>query len=180
MKNNTFGDIQRATPREERKYYVYMWYKEDDGEVLPVYIGYGSGSRWRNKNARSETTREYFETHNCKPQILAQNLAFEVACVLEEEIKTAFIKKDIKLLDGEHDFEQRKQRQKEGINSMPIVNGKRVSARTGNSTGRPRKELPNFEKIAKKQKEGLITVVEACSRLGISRAQWYRLAKEVG
>lgn len=72
-----------------------------------------------------------------------------------------------------------RKRQREGINSMPIVNGKRVSTRTGNSTGRPRKELPNFEKIAKKQKEGLITVVEACSRLGISRAQWYRLAKEV-
>lgn len=71
-----------------------------------------------------------------------------------------------------------RKRQREGINSMPIVNGKRVSARTGNSTGRPRKELPNFEKIAKKQKEGLITVVEACSRLGISRAQWYRLIKE--
>lgn len=72
-----------------------------------------------------------------------------------------------------------RKRQREGINSMPIVNGKRVSTRTGNSTGRPRKELPNFEKIAKKQKEGLITVVEACSRLGISRAQWYRLVKEV-
>jgi len=72
-----------------------------------------------------------------------------------------------------------RKRQREGINSMPIVNGKRVSTRTGNSTGRPRKELPNFEKIAKKQKEGLITVVEACSRLGISRAQWYRLIKEV-
>lgn len=72
-----------------------------------------------------------------------------------------------------------RKRQREGINSMPIVNGKRVSTRTGNSTGRPRKELPNFEKIAKQQKEGLITVVEACSRLGISRAQWYRLIKEV-
>lgn len=72
-----------------------------------------------------------------------------------------------------------RKRQREGINSMPIVNGRRVSTRTGNSTGRPRKELPNFEKIVKKQKEGLITVVEACKKLGISRAQWYRLIKEV-
>jgi len=23
---NTFGDIQSATPEEERKYYVYMWH----------------------------------------------------------------------------------------------------------------------------------------------------------
>ncbi len=72
-----------------------------------------------------------------------------------------------------------RKRQREGINSMPIVNGKRVSTRTGNSTGRPRKELPNFEKIAKKQKEGLITVTDACKELGISRTHWYRLIREV-
>ena len=45
--------------------------------------------------------------------------------------------------------------------------------------GRPRKEVPEFEKIAKKQKDGLITVTDACKELGISRTHWYRLMKEV-
>lgn len=45
--------------------------------------------------------------------------------------------------------------------------------------GRPRKAVPNFEKYLKKQKDGLITVVEACKEMGISRSQWYRLVKEV-
>jgi DNA invertase Pin-like site-specific DNA recombinase len=45
--------------------------------------------------------------------------------------------------------------------------------------GRPRKAIPNFKKILKKQKDGLITVVDACKELGISRTQWYRMVKEV-
>lgn len=42
--------------------------------------------------------------------------------------------------------------------------------------GRPKKELPNFSKILQKQKDGKITVTDACRQLGISRTQWYRLA----
>ncbi len=45
--------------------------------------------------------------------------------------------------------------------------------------GRPRKEVPEFEKYKKMKKDGLITVVDACKELGISRTQWYRLVKEV-
>lgn len=72
-----------------------------------------------------------------------------------------------------------KQRQREGIDAMPVVDGKRISLRTGRAIGRPKCETSGFEKILKKQKDGLITVVEACKELGISRTQWYRLIKEV-
>ena len=41
--------------------------------------------------------------------------------------------------------------------------------------GRPKKEIPDFEKIYEKQKDGKITVTDACRLLGISRTQWYRL-----
>ena len=41
--------------------------------------------------------------------------------------------------------------------------------------GRPKKELPDFEKILKKQKDGEISVTAACQILGISRTQWYRI-----
>lgn len=41
--------------------------------------------------------------------------------------------------------------------------------------GRPKKELPDFEKILEKQKDGELTVTAACQILGISRTQWYRL-----
>ena len=42
--------------------------------------------------------------------------------------------------------------------------------------GRPKKELPDFQKILQKQKDGEITITEACRQLGISRTHWYRIA----
>ena len=45
--------------------------------------------------------------------------------------------------------------------------------------GRPPKEIPNFEKFLKKQKDGLMTVEECCKILGIGRSTWYAKAKEL-
>lgn len=79
----------------------------------------------------------------------------------------------IKLLSyvAETERENIHQRQQEGINVMPIINGKRTSIRTGRPMGRPVKnveyELLNGE-----------TVSDACKRLGISRTQWYRAKRK--
>lgn len=70
------------------------------------------------------------------------------------------------------------QRQAEGIAAMPIVNGRRVSAKTGNPAGRPASEYPDFENFLKMKKDGLMTVKEGCERLGISRSQWYALERK--
>ena len=48
------------------------------------------------------------------------------------------------------------------------------------SEGRKPKELPDFEKFLKKQKEGSMSVNECCEKLGISRRTWYNRAAEVG
>jgi DNA invertase Pin-like site-specific DNA recombinase len=77
---------------------------------------------------------------------------------------------------AEQEREKSKRRQREGLDAMPVVNGKKVSTKTGNSIGRPKRIL-NFEKIIKKQKDGLISVADACQELGISRTQWYRETK---
>jgi len=63
-----------------------------------------------------------------------------------------------------------KKRQKEGI---------AIAKAKGVRFGRPKKELFEFEKILKKQKEGLISITQACKELGISRTQWYRLINDV-
>lgn len=58
--------------------------------------------------------------------------------------------------------------------------GKEIARlKAGYKEGRPRKQVPEFEKFLKKQKEGLITVAEAISTLKISRATWYNLATGV-
>ena len=49
----------------------------------------------------------------------------------------------------------------------------------GYREGRPAKEIPDFEKFLKKQKDGLMTVEECCKILGIGRSTWYAKAREV-
>lgn len=47
--------------------------------------------------------------------------------------------------------------------------------------GRKRKEINSvaFEKLAQKQKDGLITVEDCCRELGISRSTWYDRVRKV-
>lgn len=62
-------------------------------------------------------------------------------------------------------------RQREGLDAMPVISGKRVSVKTGRPIGRPEKQV-QYELMPGE------TVSAACGRLGISRTQWYRAAKE--
>jgi len=80
---------------------------------------------------------------------------------------------------AEQERKKNKQRQKEGINAMPVSDGKRVSLKTGNPYGRPKRETSDFGKFLKKQKDGIMTVKEICAELGISRTTWYQRIKEV-
>lgn len=69
-------------------------------------------------------------------------------------------------------------RRKEGIAAMPVVNGKRISKKTGNPIGRRKLAVPDFQTYTQRVQEGKITVSEAVKALGISRRTWYNLAKE--
>ena len=76
---------------------------------------------------------------------------------------------------AEQERKKTKQRQAEDIAAMPVVDGKRVSVKAGRGFGRPASEIDDeqFEKLAQKQKDGLITVADCCRELGISRSTWY-------
>lgn len=67
-----------------------------------------------------------------------------------------------------------KKRQREGIDAMPVIDGKKKSIKTGRFTGRPEKW--DSEKISEVKRLGL-TVEESCRRLGISRSTWYAKVK---
>lgn len=47
----------------------------------------------------------------------------------------------------------------------------------GYTEGRPKKVIPDFQKILQKQKDGEITVSQGCTILGIGRSKWYELAR---
>ena len=66
-------------------------------------------------------------------------------------------------------------RREEGIAAMPVVNGKKVSKRTGNPMGRKKLSVPNFHAYTQQVQEGKLTVTQAVKELGISRRTWYNL-----
>lgn len=68
---------------------------------------------------------------------------------------------------AEQEWKKTKQRREEGIAAMPVVDGKRVSSKTGKGFGRPEIEVI----IDKRPDE---TVDDVCARLGISRRTYFR------
>ena len=78
---------------------------------------------------------------------------------------------------AQNEREKIRRRQREGIDAMKVVDGKRVSATTGRAYGRPEKvSEEDFQKFLEKQKGGQMSVAECCRELGISRATWYAKA----
>lgn len=71
------------------------------------------------------------------------------------------------------------QRQMEGLAAMPVVDGKKVSVKTGRPIGNPGKQVNGFEKYFAKNKKGELSAVDCCRELGISKSKWYRLCREV-
>lgn len=81
---------------------------------------------------------------------------------------------------AQNEREKTRRRQREGIDAMQVVDGKKVSAKTGRTYGRQNVVVDvDFEKFLEKQKDGSMTVSECCKELGISRATWYNRCKEV-
>lgn len=158
-------------------FYVYAWFCKSWGDI-PFYVGKGSGDRCRSMSGRSLQFRKIVDRFDCYPMILLDCLSEEQADFAEDNTKTRFISEGMPLIDMEIKT-KRKLAQREGIDTMPVVNGKRYSAKNGRAYGRPLKEIPDFEKFLKKQKDGLMTVEECCKILGIGRSTWYAKAREV-
>ena len=78
---------------------------------------------------------------------------------------------------AQEEREKIRQRQREGIDAMAVVDGKRVSNRNGAAYGRPEKTPEEFPLLFAAWKAGETSVEKACKRLGICRATWYKLAK---
>ena len=74
--------------------------------------------------------------------------------------------------------ENAKKRQQAGIEAMPIVDGKRVSSKTGRGFGRQSKCPTNFKKIANAYKQGEISLAMAVKKSGVSRASFYNYLKQ--
>lgn len=81
---------------------------------------------------------------------------------------------------AQQEREKTNRRQREGIDAMPVVDGKKFSTKKNCTYGRKAINVgDDFEKFLKKQKDGQMTVNECCKALGICRSTWYARAREV-
>lgn len=71
---------------------------------------------------------------------------------------------------AEQEWKKTKQRREEGVNAMPIVDGRRVSSKTGRGFGRPSVDV-DIERLPNE------TIEDVCTRLGISRRTYFRKIK---
>lgn len=72
-----------------------------------------------------------------------------------------------------------RQRQKQGIASMPTVDGRKVSAKTGRPIGKPRAVKPdNWDEVYTEWQSKKITAVKAMQMLGLKPNTFYKFAKE--
>ena len=79
---------------------------------------------------------------------------------------------------AEKERENTRKRQAQGIAVMPVVNGKKVSSKTGNPIGRPNAEYPDkWMEIYSDWKSGCITATAAMEVLGLKRTTFYKLVK---
>lgn len=73
---------------------------------------------------------------------------------------------------AEQEWKKIKKRREEGIAAMPVVDGRKVSSKTGRGFGREAVSVDLTLNAGE-------TVVEACQRLGISRNTYYRKLREM-
>ena len=80
---------------------------------------------------------------------------------------------------AEKEREYIKRRQRQGIDVMPVVDGKRVSTKTGFPIGRPRAEHPdNWNEVYTDWKDKKITAVSAMQILALKPNTFYKFIQE--
>ena len=165
----------RSAKEAAGEYYVYIWFERKGGDILPFYVGMSkTQNRWKNRSDRSYTFKEYIKGKDVFSMKVITDVCFEVAALCEERLQNEIKQRGFTTVDAEYDLEERKRRQREGIDAMPVVDGKKVSTRTGRATGRPSLGV-NTDDVRVRVESGEITVTQACKELGISRSSWYRL-----
>ena len=80
---------------------------------------------------------------------------------------------------AEQERENIRKRQRQGIDVMPVVDGKRVSAKTGNPVGKPRAVRPdNWQEVYTEWKAKKITAVKAMEISNLKPNTFYKFAQE--
>ena len=79
---------------------------------------------------------------------------------------------------AQKELENTRRRQKQGMDVMPVINGKKTSLKTGKPVGRPNAQFPeNWKECYEKWRCGEVTAVKCMDRLNLKRSTFYKLVK---
>lgn len=79
---------------------------------------------------------------------------------------------------AQKELENNKRRQQQGMEVMPIINGKKTSLKTGRPTGRPNAEFPQeWNYYYEKWRLGEMTATKCMEILKLKRSTFYKLVK---
>ena len=79
---------------------------------------------------------------------------------------------------AQKELENNKRRQQQGMEVMPIINGKKTSLKTGRPTGRPNAEFPQeWNCYYEKWRLGEMTATKCMEILNLKRSTFYKLVK---
>lgn len=163
---NIFADKQTGKDFEREEYQkMRAILKEGDEVIIKELDRLG-----RNKDAIKEELK-WFKDNGIAVRILdvpSTLIDFQGQDWIADMVNNIII--EVLAAMAEQERIKIKERQKEGI---------AIAKTKGVRFGRPEKELPELKKYLKKQKDGLISVTQACRELNISRTQWYRLVKDI-
>lgn len=120
-------------------------------------------------------------THTLKANIKVLDMPLLDTSITNDSLDNRFIADlTLQILSyvAEKERQNIKTRQKEGIAAMPIINGKKVSSKTGKASGRPSAEFPQ-EWVAyyTEWKQGKITAKKCMDDMNLKRTTFYKLVK---
>lgn len=79
---------------------------------------------------------------------------------------------------AQKELENTRRRQKQGMDVMPIINGKKTSLKTGRPTGRPNAEFPQeWNLYYEKWRLGEVTATKCMEILNLKRSTFYKLVQ---
>ena len=173
--NYVFPGVEMANEQRlgDKGYYVYGWACAEWGHTY-YYVGKGTKNRYCSTDNRGKAFMAIFNNWTVYPVILRSGLSAEQAEQVEDEIKTDFIfNRGYPIMDGEGNSSALKNR------AIRLAKEQLRKTDPNWREGRERRELPDFQKFLKKQKDGSMSVTECCAELGISRRTWYNRVAEV-
>lgn len=120
-------------------------------------------------------------THTLKANIKVLDMPLLDTSLSKDSLDNRFIADlTLQILSyvAEKERQNIKTRQKEGIAAMPVINGKKISSKTGRASGRPSAEFPKeWNAYYSEWKQGKITAKKCMDDMGLKRTTFYKLVK---